>query len=113
MPPLRVTSTVPVVGTIIADASDALLSGAGLLKNSIGIYGCIAACALCLAPLVRSFLHFSLFRLLAALASPFSSPRCGAMLRAVSDAFGFALGLLGTCCTLQFLSFVVSTVVTG
>jgi len=105
------TSTVPVVGIMIADASDALLSGASVLKNSIGLFGCAAACAICLTPFIRSLLHFSLFRILSALAEPFSSLRCAAMLRAVSDAFGFSLGLLGACCALQFLSFVVSTVV--
>lgn len=108
---LAVTSTVPVVGAIVADASDTLLSGAALMKNSIGLFGCLAACAVCLTPFVRSFLHYSLFRILAALADPFAGSRCGAMLHASADAFGFALGLLGTCCALQFLSFVVSTVV--
>ena len=108
---LAVTSTVPVVGAIVADASDALLSGASLMKNSIGLFGCFAACAVCLTPFIRAFLHFSIFRVLAALADPFAGSKCGAMLRACGDGFGFSLGLLGTCCALQFLSFVVSTVV--
>lgn len=108
---MALTSTVPVVGAIIADASDALLSGASVLKNSIGVFGCIAACAVCLTPFVRCFLHLSAFRILAALAGSFSGVRCGTMLQAVGDAFSFALGLLGTGCALQFLSFVVSSVV--
>ena len=58
---MALTSTVPVVGAIIADASDALLSGASVLKNSIGVFGCIAACAVCLTPFVRCFLHLLSF----------------------------------------------------
>ena len=43
----------PVVGSILADAADSVLAGAGAVKNTVGAAGLLAVLAVCLLPLVR------------------------------------------------------------
>ena len=45
-----ISGVVPVVGGIIADASETVLAGAGMLKNTIGVFGMLAILAACAYP---------------------------------------------------------------
>ncbi len=106
-----ISGSVPVLGSVISDVSEALLSGAVVMKNAIGIYGFVGALALCLTPFISAAVRFWAFRLLALAASGMSGGRLSGLLSGISESYGIALGLLGTCSTLLFLSFVVGSVV--
>ena len=41
------------VGSILADAADTVLAGAGAVRNTVGVAGLLAVLAVCLLPLVR------------------------------------------------------------
>ena len=45
-----ISGVVPVVGGIIAEASETVLLGAGMLRNTIGIFGMLAILAACAYP---------------------------------------------------------------
>lgn len=106
-----ISGSVPVLGSVISDVSETLLSGAVVLKNAIGIYGFVGAVALCLAPFVTAAIRYLAFKLLTVTASGVSNGRMGKLLSAIAESYSMALGLLGTCCMLLFLSFVVGSVV--
>ena len=108
-----ISGSVPVLGSVISDVSEALLSGAVVLKNSIGVYGFIGAVALCLAPFISAALRFWTFKVLAMVAAGMSGGRLAGLLSGIAESYAMALGLLGTCCALLFLSFVVGSVVIG
>ncbi len=108
---MTISGTVPVLGSIVSDVTDTILSGAVVLKNAIGIYGFLAAIAVCLVPFVAAMTKYIVFRLLAMLSTSMAGGTVSSLLESVSDSYGIALGLLGTCCALQLLSFVISTVV--
>lgn len=110
---VTLSGVVPVVGGIISGVSESLLAGAGLLKASIGVYGFMGACAICLAPFVRTLSHLLVFKVLAAFSTSFAGGGASRLLNGVCTAYSMALGLLGTCCMLQFVSIVVSAVVTN
>lgn len=105
------SGVVPVVGAIVADTSEAILSGAAVLKGAIGTFGFLGACAVCLVPFVRTLCHMIIFKVLSAVGCSFAGGNVSKMLDRITEAYGIALGLLGTCCAIQFISIVVSTVV--
>lgn len=108
---VAISGVVPVLGSIIANASEALLSGAAILRGSVGIFGLLGACAICLTPFIRVLTHMLVFRILAAVAASFAGGSASKMLSGISNAYGVALGILGACSTVLFISIVVSTVV--
>ena len=59
---LTISGTVPVVGGILADASEAVLVGAGVVKNAAGIYGLLAVTALWISPFIQMGTQYLLMK---------------------------------------------------
>ncbi|MEA5040776.1 MAG: hypothetical protein VB086_13225 [Clostridiaceae bacterium] len=110
---VALSGAVPVVGGIIAGASEAILAGAKALRAGIGLFGCLGAAAICLTPFLQAFTHLLIYKLLAAFAASFASSGAQKLLDGIADAYGIALGLLGTCCAVQFIAIVASLTVAG
>lgn len=103
---LTISSAVPVVGGILSDASEAVLVGAGLMKNAAGIYGMLAILSVCLEPFVRIGAQYLLLKLTAGLCAMFGPKRLTDMLADFSSALGLLLAMTGTCCLLLIISIV-------
>lgn len=101
---LTIAGVVPVVGGILSDASEAVLVGAGVMKNAAGVYGMLAVLAVCLEPFVRIGAHYLLMKLTAALCAAFGPKRLTDMVQDFSSALGLLLGMTGTCCLLLLIS---------
>ena len=48
-----VSAVVPVVGSILSDAAESVLAGAGLLRGMVGTAGTLALLGVCLVPFLR------------------------------------------------------------
>ena len=107
------SSTVPLVGSVIAGASETLLAGASLLRAGVGLIGFLGAAAICLAPFLQGVCHLLVFRVLSVLAASFAEGGCKTMLDALSQAYSMLVGILTACCAVQFITIVVSMTVTG
>lgn len=107
-----VSGSVPVVGGIISDATETILSGAALLKNTVGIFGMVCVVAICVVPFLKVGVNYLLFKAGAAVLSPVCSKSLAGLVGGLSDSFGLLLGMLGTCCAILFfeLVFTVSMV---
>lgn len=104
---LAVSGAVPVVGGVISDATETMLSGAALLRGSIGIFGMLYVAAICFGA-VRSS-GSKLFVLQGgglAVLSPLCSDGMKRFLENVGTGFGLLLGMLSTCCMILFLELV-------
>lgn len=110
---VTISGAIPVVGGIVSGVSEALLVGATVLRASVGVYGFIAAVAICLLPFIRAFSHFLVYRVLEVVASSFAGPGVAKMLSGISSAYSIAIGILGTCCAIQFLAIVIGMAVTA
>ena len=107
------SSTVPLVGSVIAGASETILSGAALLRAGIGFFGFLGAAAICLTPFVQGICHLLVFRVLSVFAASFAEGGIKAMLDGLANAYGMLVGMLTACCAVQFITIVVSMMVTG
>lgn len=107
------TSTVPLVGSVIAGASETILSGASLLRAGVGLIGFLGAAAICLTPFLQGVCHLLVFRILSVFAASFAEGGCKSMLDALSGAYSMLTGILTACCAVQFITIVVSMTVAG
>ena len=109
-----ISAAVPVVGSIISDATGTVLAGAGMLKSAVGVFGMLAVLAICLTPFLTIAVQYLLYKLAAFLAGTIGSGVLVELIDALGGAFGLVLGMVGSCALLLLISITssVSVVVT-
>lgn len=95
---------VPVVGGVLADASEAVLISAGLLKNSAGIYGILATLAIFLRPFFRIACHYLILKLTGLICSVYAPKGITGIVDSFSAAMGLLLGMTAAGCTMVLIS---------
>lgn len=103
---LTISRAVPVVGGILADASETVLAGAGMLKGSVGVVGLLVVLAICLTPFLQLALQYLTYKVTAALCSTIAQPRLGKLIDAIGGAFGLVLGMTGAAALVLMVSLV-------
>lgn len=101
---LTISGVVPVVGGILSDASEAVLVGAGLVRNAAGVYGILAMLAVFAGPFLRIGCHYLMIRITGAVCSVFGAKQCTQMISDYSGAMGLLLAMTGTMCLLGLIS---------
>lgn len=101
---VTISTFVPVVGSILSDASEAVLVSAGLAKSAAGLYGIFAVLAVFVAPFCRIGLHYLLLKATAAICGVFGTKRMSELTGDFSTAMGLLLGMTGSACLLQMIS---------
>lgn len=109
-----VSTAVPVVGGILAEAAETVLAGAGVLRATIGAFGALAVIALCLLPFLRLGLQYLLYQGAVFVADASGPKKLAKMLSMLGDAFALILAMTGASALLLIISLVSSlTVVVG
>lgn len=103
-----ISGVVPVVGGIISDASETVLAGAGMLKNTIGVFGTLAILAACAYPFLQLGVQYLLYKLTAFLAGVVGAPGLCKLIDGLGGAFGLILGMTGSCAVLLLVSVLAS-----
>ncbi len=101
---LTMTGFVPVIGGILSEASEAVLVGAGVMKNAVGIYGLLAVIAIFITPFLRIGVMYLLLKLTAALCEIFEVKPVNSLIQAFSSAMGLLLGMTGSVCVMLLIS---------
>lgn len=99
-----ISTVVPVVGGILADASEAVLVGAGLARNAVGIYGILAILAVALGPFARIGTQFLILRGAACLCAVFGGKSETDLIEDFSEVMRMLLGMTGAMCLLGIVS---------
>lgn len=94
----------PVVGSILADAADTVLAGAGAVRNTVGVAGLLAVLAVCLLPLVRLGVQYLVYKAAAFLAGILGAEQLTGLIDALGGAFGLIFGMTGACGLLLLIS---------
>lgn len=103
-----ISGVVPVVGSIISEASETVLLGAGMLKNSIGVFGMLGVLAACTYPFLQLGIQYLLYKLTAFLAEMVGAGDLGKLIDGLGGAFGVVLGMTGACAILLLISILAS-----
>ena len=103
---LTVSGMIPVVGSILSDASEAVIVSAGVVKNAVGIYGMVALIAIWIWPFLQIGIQYLLLKLTAAACSVFNVKPVQDLIGAFSAAMGLLLGMTGAVCILLLISMV-------
>ena len=100
------SNTLPVVGKLLSDASEALVAGAGLLRGAVGVYGMLIILAAVLLPVLRLAARWMLFRAAAAVCAGIAGERQGTLIARLGAVYGLLLGLVGVAAAAEFLSII-------
>ena len=103
---LAISRAIPVVGGILADASESVLAGAGALRSTVGAVGLVVVLAICLTPFLRLAVQYLVYKAAAALCSTVAQPRLGQLIDAIGSAFGLVLGMTGAGALILLISLV-------
>lgn len=101
---MTISSTIPVVGGILSDTSEAVLVGAGVMKNAAGIYGLMAILAIWIGPFLKTGVQYLLLKMTASVCAIFDSKVSSSVLEDFVVAMGFVLAMTGTVCILHLIS---------
>lgn len=103
---LTLSGVVPVVGSMLSDASETLVVSAGVLRNSIGVFGMLAVLALCAAPFLQTGLTYLVLKLTAAVAGVFDAGHLTKLADAIAGAAGYLTAMTGSCALMLLISLV-------
>ena len=108
-----VGSLVPVVGNLLSDTVETVISGAGLLKTAVGTAGMITVIAIAAMPAIKIWVLMMLLKLSASLIEPFSDKRVTSMLLSMSDAVTVIFSMVITVAVLFLISLGIILSATG
>lgn len=103
---LTISGVVPVVGGILSDASEAVLVGAGTVKNAVGLYGLFAIMAIVLGPFLKIGAHYLLLKITAGISDIFGNKQAGDLIQDFSAAMGMLLAMTGAVSLMLMISMV-------
>ncbi len=99
-----ISGALPVVGGVLADAAGTLAAAAGALRGSIGIFGLLAVCGMCLTPFAALGMRYAAYKLSAAFCSCISDKRLTVLVEDLGSCFGIVLALNGAGALMLFIS---------
>lgn len=94
---LAITTAVPVVGSMIADASETLLVSAGLLRSGVGVFGLLGVLAVSIGPFLETGLQYLMLKLSAAAAALVGEKELSGLIGAMAGALGLLTAVTGVC----------------
>lgn len=103
---ITLSGVVPVIGNLISDASETILVSAGLIKNSIGVYGLLAILSVLIGPFLQIGVQYLLLKLTGSVCGIFGIKQSTDLIKNFSTVMGMILGCI---CTVALL-LMVSTV---
>ena len=101
---LTLSGAVPVVGGLIADASETILVSAGVMKSAVGVYGLVAIMAILIGPFLQIGCQYLILKLAAAISGVFGVKECTDLIKDFCGTMGFLLAMAGTVCLLLIIS---------
>ncbi len=103
---LAISGVVPVVGGILSDASETVLVSAGIMKNSVGVYGLLAAISIWIGPFIQIGAQYLMLKITAAVCGVLADKQPTKLVQDFSTAMGMILAMTGTICMILLISIV-------
>lgn len=101
---LAMSTALPVIGGVMADAADAVLTGAKLVRGVTGAFGSLVLAAAAILPLLHLGIRCLCFRFAAAVVSLCGIPALERVAQALADTCNLLFGLCGASTLLLLIS---------
>lgn len=101
---LAFSGFIPVVGSMISDASETVLISAGIMKNAVGVYGLLAILSVWIGPFLQIGIQYLLLKLTSAVCGVFGCKSSVSLIQDFSVAMGYILAMTSSVCLLLLLS---------
>ncbi len=108
-----VGSLVPVVGGLLSDTVETVVSGTNLLKNAVGTAGMITVISLSAVPVIKIWIMLMLLKVTAAVTEPFADKRITEMLLGIADSVSTVFSMSITAVMLFVISIGIILMSTG
>lgn len=89
-----VSSAVPVVGKILADAVDTVLGCGIILKNAVGLIGVIVVIGICIIPILKLGILTIAYKLMSAICEPIADKNITSLLDQIGEVYKIFLAIL-------------------
>jgi stage III sporulation protein AE len=99
-----ISAMVPVVGGILANATDTVLSGVGVLKGVVGTFGVVAVLGLGMSAFVQLGVQYLMYRMVSVLSQVLSGSRVARLVGNIASAFALVLGMTAASALLVLIS---------
>ncbi len=100
---LSISAFVPVVGSILSDASETILVGSAAVKNAAGIYGLFAMLCIWIGPFIKIGLQYVLLKSTGAVCTAFGNKKATDLIKDFSASMSLVLAMIGTLCLLLII----------
>lgn len=104
---------VPVVGSILSDAAETVVAGAGVLRGTVGVLGLLTVLAICLTPFLQLGLHYLAYKCAAALSATAAPGFAAGLIDAIGSAFALMVGAVGGSGVILYVALVTSVKAVG
>ena len=101
---LTISGMVPVIGNIMADASETILVSAAVVKNAVGVYGLWSAVAICIGPFLNIGAQYLSLKATQSICTLCGSKQIPDLIGDFASAMGLLLAMTGTMCLLLLIS---------
>ena len=103
---LTISGVVPVIGKVLADATETVLVSAGIMKGTAGVYGVLAIIAVCISPFLQIGIQYILLKISGAVCNTFGYKPAVALIEDFGRGMGLVLAATGTVCIMLLISLV-------
>lgn len=93
---LTLSNVVPLVGGILSDASEAVLVGAGVVKNTAGVYGLLSLLAILVTPFLKIGIQYLMLKGTTVVCQILDDGAVSQIISAFTTAMGILLALVGS-----------------
>ncbi len=101
---LTLSGMVPVVGSMISDASETVVAGAAAVRNAVGLFGMLAVIAICIGPFLTTAVQLLILKAAAAAGGALGQTRLLGLMDAVCEAMGFLMSMLAASALMLMIS---------
>ena len=100
-----VSTSIPVVGKILGDATDAVIGCVGILKNAVGTIGVIVIISICISPIIKLTILTLSYYAASAICEPIADKEIIGLLQSMGDTFKTLLAIMFCIALLLIIGF--------
>ena len=106
-------SLIPVAGSQLGDAVDAMFASARMLKSALGVFGIAAVFVTLLSPFLVCAANYLIVKLGALLSAVSGNEQATGVLEVMREGFGMVLGICAALCVMFLFTLALAVVSTG